>query len=406
MALAMRIEGLGKRYEIGQQREQGAEYVTLRDALTVRARELLRPQQLLKRAKPQDFWALKDVNLTVEQGDKVAIIGHNGAGKSTLLKILSQITEPTTGRVELYGRVSSLLEVGTGFHPELTGRENIYLNGSVLGMTQAEVRRKFDEIVDFAGIEDFLDTPVKRYSSGMRMRLGFAVAAHLESEILIIDEVLAVGDAAFQKKCLGKMDEVSKAEGRTILFVSHNISTVQQLCNKGMVLQKGEVVFNGHVNQAVQCYEKLTSILGSDFTLVAKHKAVDMVDYALCGDVASEADWEFSVTFEAKQEFKDCFFDFGIYNERHYPLVHHMSPPVEQFFTLKKGRTKVRVRIPAPRLNLGSYQLIIYLADREHKVLYESKNIPVAFVMDVPPQTGPTALITPNTSVKVSHEKA
>lgn len=254
MAVAMKIEGLSKKYQVGRQREPGSEYVALRDVLADKAKLLLKPQMFLKRAKPQDFWALKDVNLEIEQGDKVAIIGHNGAGKSTLLKILSQITEPTEGRVELYGRVASLLEVGTGFHPELTGRENIYLNGSILGMSHAEVRRKFDEIVDFSGVKEFLDMPVKRYSSGMRMRLGFAVAAHLESEILIIDEVLAVGDAAFQKKCLGKMDEVSKSEGRTILFVSHNMGAVQQLCNRGILLNKGQMVYSGELAETVKLY--------------------------------------------------------------------------------------------------------------------------------------------------------
>jgi len=403
---AIRIEGLGKKYRIRQKRS-GSNYVSLRDVLAESIHTLAtNPATLFCRRQTEDFWALKDINLEVGQGEKLAIIGHNGAGKSTLLKILSQITEPTIGRVELFGRVASLLEVGTGFHPELTGRENIFLNGSILGMSHAEVRRKFDEIVDFAGVEKFLDTPVKRYSSGMRTRLGFAVAAHLESEILIIDEVLAVGDAAFQKKCLGKMDEVSKSEGRTILFVSHNIPAVQQLCTKGVVLHKGEMVFNGHVNRAIQYYEKLISTLGTDFTLVTKHPSVNMISSRLCGDISSNKDWAFSITFESKQEFKDCFFDFGIYNERHYPLIHHMSPPINQYFTLEKGRTTIAVTVAAPSLGLGSYQLIVYLSDKEGNVLYESKNIPVAFVMETPPQTGPTALIAPDTKVTVHHEKA
>ncbi|WP_379093542.1 ABC transporter ATP-binding protein [Pedobacter sp. UC225_65] len=201
-------------------------------------------------------WSLKDLNFEIQQGDAVGIIGRNGAGKSTLLKILSKVTGPTTGKISGKGRIASLLEVGTGFHPELSGRENIFLNGAILGMRKHEIKRKFDEIVDFAGVERYIDTPVKRYSSGMYVRLAFAVAAHLESEILIVDEVLAVGDAEFQKKCLGKMGEVSKGEGRTVLFVSHNMHAVIELCNKGIVLNNGKVVFNSTANEAVKFYQK------------------------------------------------------------------------------------------------------------------------------------------------------
>lgn len=201
-----------------------------------------------------EFWALNDVNFEVKQGDVVGIIGRNGAGKSTLLKILSRITTPTSGSVEIYGRVASLLEVGTGFHPELTGRENVFLNGAILGMSKAEIRLKFDEIVSFAEVEKFIDTPVKRYSSGMYVRLAFAVAAHLEPEILIVDEVLAVGDAQFQKKCLGKMQEVG-AEGRTVLFVSHNMAAIKTLCSRGIVLSNGQMIFQGDINEAVGQYQ-------------------------------------------------------------------------------------------------------------------------------------------------------
>ncbi|SFM99540.1 lipopolysaccharide transport system ATP-binding protein [Algoriella xinjiangensis] len=199
-------------------------------------------------------WALKDINFQVEQGQAVGIIGRNGAGKSTLLKLLSRVTKPTTGTMKYKGRIASLLEVGTGFHPEMTGRENIYLNGAILGMTRKEITRKFDEIVDFAGVERYIDTPVKRYSSGMYVRLAFAVAAHLESEILIVDEVLAVGDADFQKKCLGKMGDVTKNEGRTILFVSHNLAAVNTLCSKGIVLENGKMKYNGNISGAMDSY--------------------------------------------------------------------------------------------------------------------------------------------------------
>lgn len=258
MATSIRIENIGKKYIIKRHRQTGSDYVSLRDVLSEgvksAGRRILGANKRGLDSTQQEFWALKNINLEIEQGDKLAIIGHNGAGKSTLLKVLSRITEPTTGRISLNGRIASLLEVGTGFHPELTGRENVFLNGSILGMSQKEIKRKFDEIVDFAGVETFLDTPVKRYSSGMRMRLGFAVAAHLDSEIMVIDEVLAVGDAAFQKKCLGKMDEVSQSEGRTILFVSHNTDIVQSLCNKAIVMSKGSILFEGGVLPAIETY--------------------------------------------------------------------------------------------------------------------------------------------------------
>ena len=199
-------------------------------------------------------WALQDINFEVQRGEVLGIIGRNGAGKSTLLKILSRVTEPTTGRIAMKGRVASLLEVGTGMHPDLTGRENIYLNGAILGMTKKEITSKFDEIVDFAGVERYIDTPVKRYSSGMHVRLGFAVAAHLEPEVLIVDEVLAVGDAEFQKKCLGKMQEVSQTEGRTILFVSHNLTAIKSICNKGLLLHNGQVISNNSIYDVVDHY--------------------------------------------------------------------------------------------------------------------------------------------------------
>ncbi len=217
-------------------------------------------KNITQKKETQDFWALNDVSFEIQQGDRVGIIGRNGAGKSTLLKILSRITPPTKGRIEYSGRMASLLEVGTGFHGDLSGRENIYLNGSILGMTKHEIDRKFDEIVSFAEIEKFLDTPVKRYSSGMYVRLAFAVAANLESDILIVDEVLAVGDAAFQKKCLGKMNEVSKADGRTILFVSHNMGQVASLCNTGILLNKGRVEEQGSINSIINRYYNENSL--------------------------------------------------------------------------------------------------------------------------------------------------
>ncbi|MEM7033994.1 MAG: ABC transporter ATP-binding protein, partial [Chloroflexota bacterium] len=251
----IKVEHLSKSYTIKHQ--QTAQYTTLRDVMTNGARSvakrLIGQHQNGGSPTREEFWALKDVSFEIKQGERVGIIGRNGAGKSTLLKILSRITEHTEGRVRLRGRVASLLEVGTGFHPELTGRENIYLNGAILGMSRVEIRRKFDEIVDFAEVEKFLDTPVKRYSSGMYVRLAFAVAAHLEPEILLVDEVLAVGDAAFQKKCLGKMEDVGK-DGRTVLFVSHNLGAIRTLCSRGIVLNQGRVLNIGPTSEAIRYY--------------------------------------------------------------------------------------------------------------------------------------------------------
>jgi len=261
MSYAIKVENLGKRYLIGHQKKEP--YSTLRDTLANGVHNLwnrLRNPSLSgSNDEIEEFWALKDINFEIQPGDRVGIIGRNGAGKSTLLKILSRITEPTTGKFTTRGRVASLLEVGTGFHPELTGRDNIFLNGAILGMSRADVKRQFDAIVDFSGVEKFLDTPVKRYSSGMYVRLAFAVAAHLEPDILIVDEVLAVGDAEFQKRCLGKMEEVGK-EGRTVVFVSHNMGAVQSFCNCTMILDFGKIIHKGNeVKEGTQFFSSLLS---------------------------------------------------------------------------------------------------------------------------------------------------
>jgi lipopolysaccharide transport system ATP-binding protein len=247
MTSAIVAEGLGKRYEIGKATGQG--YTTLRESLANGIR-----RGSFKKVETTDFWALRDVSFEVAQGDVVGIIGRNGAGKSTLLKLLSRITEPTTGRIRIRGRVASLLEVGTGFHPELTGRENIFLNGAILGMSRREISAKFEEIVDFAEVEQFLDTPVKRYSSGMYVRLAFAVAANLDPEVLIVDEVLAVGDSAFQRKCLGKMKDFSTSEGRTVLFVSHSMASVRALCTSALWLDHGQVRMRGSSLDVIRGY--------------------------------------------------------------------------------------------------------------------------------------------------------
>src|SRR5829696_2203458 len=248
--IAIRVEGLGKQYRIGGPRRSNR---TFRESILDTIASPIR--WLRGERNPQEtFWALDNVSFEIKQGEAIGIIGRNGAGKSTLLKILSRITKPTKGRVDLYGRVASLLEVGTGFHSELSGRDNIYLNGAILGMKHAEIARKFDEIVSFAEVEKFLDTPVKHYSSGMYVRLAFAVAAHLEPEILIVDEVLAVGDTEFQRKCLGKMGDVTQKEGRTVLFVSHNMAAIKNLCSSAALMKNGRVAMDASAEAAVHAY--------------------------------------------------------------------------------------------------------------------------------------------------------
>ena len=253
--IAIKVENLGKKYQIRHEGHQ--RYQTIREALVRQWGDLWHPPQK-DIVNVEDFWALKDVSFEVKRGECLGIIGRNGAGKSTLLKTLSRITEPTTGRIQLHGRVASLLEVGTGFHPELTGRENIYLNGVILGMTRKEMSRKFDEIVAFAQMEKFMDTPVKRYSSGMYMRLAFAVAAHLDAEIMVVDEVLAVGDINFRAKCLGKMKDIGENAGRTVLFVSHDMASIRQLCRQVLLLSAGQVLKIGATDEVTAFYEEMS----------------------------------------------------------------------------------------------------------------------------------------------------
>jgi lipopolysaccharide transport system ATP-binding protein len=298
MSEVIAVKHLSKRYWLRHQSR--SRYQSLRDDIAAWAGASLRSLRRFGRGKTaaesipatEEFWALKDISFKVEQGDVVGIIGRNGAGKSTLLKILSRITEPTEGRVEIIGRVASLLEVGTGFHPELTGRENVFLNGAILGMARAEIRKKFDEIVAFAEVEQFLDTPVKRYSSGMYVRLAFAVAAHMEPEILVIDEVLAVGDARFQSKCLGKMQDVSKKEGRTVLFVSHQMGTIRQLCKRGILLASGQIAAMGNVDEVIGKY--MDANLGGGFEADAS---------GLGKDVAIARAWSTNSSHESASSF-------------------------------------------------------------------------------------------------------
>lgn len=323
-------------------------------------------------------WSLRDINFEINQGDSVGIIGRNGAGKSTLLKILSQVTQPTTGKIYTKGRIASLLEVGTGFHPEMTGRENIYLNGAILGMRKHEIKRKFDEIVAFSGVERYIDTPVKRYSSGMYVRLAFAVAAHLESEILIVDEVLAVGDAEFQKKCLGKMNDVSKSEGRTVLFVSHNMAAVKSLCNSGMVLKNGSLYFQGTAENAVSNYLAGESDslnhkkFGNDFDFQQlKLNEISINPKGLTSDeILNEYhELEFHTNLEIKSQPERLHLTYVLKDSNGEALFTFSTAGTAQ---LRNGINELICSFPKGFLNIGNYYLDLYLIEDSKKaVLYE-----------------------------------
>ena len=367
------VENLSKRYMIGLQSQKGD---GLRHTLEQAVRapfQRLRKGPRVKRAKDEEFWALRDLNLEIKEGEVVGLIGSNGAGKSTLLKILSRITEPTQGRIHLRGRVSSLLEVGTGFHPELTGRENIYLNGAILGMERTEIKRKFDEIVDFSGLEKFLDTPVKRYSSGMYVRLAFAVAAHLEPEILIVDEVLAVGDSEFQKKCISKMNEVSTREGRTVIIVSHQIVSIQNLCTRCILLEKGEIVMDDRTESVIKKYaasrtdrSKInladrTDRTGKGLVRMTGLKLMDSagnnIERAMSGD---EVFVRISYSSEKSVGLKRCIIivDIGSENKWYFGLSTALSSTKELQIS---GDGWVDIHVPAWPLLGGKYQLNIYI---------------------------------------------
>lgn len=369
--IAIKVEGLGKKYTI--QHEQGGGYKTLRDTMASTARTVLNrikhPLTPYDRETAEEFWALKDVSFDIKQGDRVGIIGRNGAGKSTLLKVLSRITEPSTGKITINGRVASLLEVGTGFHPELSGRENIYLNGAILGMKRSEIRRKFDEIVDFAEVEKFLDTPVKRYSSGMYVRLAFAVAAHLEPEILVVDEVLAVGDAEFQKKCLGKMEDVSKNEGRTVLFVSHNMAAIKSLCNRGMVMEQGQSVFSGSASEAIERYIENRSehsmaggaVFALDPSLLAQITASRIQGLAGRSGDTFECDESLLIEFNwlVRERIPGVYGYLVIRRMDTTPVIEGDSQDIAPNVLdgLGPGEYRVHLRIPARTLGVGQYEV-------------------------------------------------
>jgi lipopolysaccharide transport system ATP-binding protein len=375
--IAISLKGVSKKYSIGKEKD-GSLRGTLGGIFSK------------KSASTEDFWALSDVSFDIQKGDVIGIIGKNGAGKSTLLKILSQITKPTAGVIEIEGRVASLLEVGTGFHPELTGRENVYLNGTILGMSRKEVAAKFDEIVAFSGVEKFIDTPVKRYSSGMYVRLAFAVAAHLEPEILIIDEVLAVGDAEFQKKCLGKMKDVA-GEGRTVIFVSHNIAAVSTLCNKGVVLEKGKMTFNGSAQEAISHYmDNKTGGLNYEYfddvevagklklnSIVVRNEGKKINDPLLDKDV---------INIETEVEFLTK-------NPERYHITYHLSNEMgETMFSFdsgvslkpqqKLGKNTFICQVPARFFQSGKYFLSLLILEDGKVMVKFAKDITMFTVID------------------------
>ena len=315
-------------------------------------------------------WALKDISFSVEQGDVVGIIGKNGAGKSTLLKLLSRVTGPSVGEIRARGRIGALLEVGTGFHPEMTGRENIYLNGAILGMSKAEITRKLDEIVDFSGCERYIDTPVKRYSSGMMVRLGFAVAAHLDPEILVVDEVLAVGDAEFQKKAIGKMQDVSKGEGRTVLFVSHNMSSIQQLCKTGILLDKGQVVFTGSAGATIKEY-----LHGDDRRMMhvapPDNAPLQLLQAQLSSSdtyvIHPSSELTLQMVVAVRAPIPHLVMGFNLYSSYGYPLARADYNDSDQVQTLPEGIYQISFRIPPYTLATGEYRIVFDVADIEVK---------------------------------------
>lgn len=353
------VEKLSKKYRIVHQ--AAAHYQTLREKMSGAVKKWATFGHCSDEITTEDFWALQDVSFEVERGDRIAVIGRNGAGKSTLLKVLSRITPPTSGRITLGGRVSSLLEVGTGFHPELTGRENIYLNGALIGMGKAEIKKKFDQIVEFADIEQFLDTPVKRYSSGMYVRLAFAVSAHLEPDILFIDEVLAVGDARFQKKCIGKMEEAAK-EGRTILFVTHNMGAVG-FCNKGILLEKGRVVPTASLQDCIQKYHATSASTGLAWTGDAGDNHVRIKSFQIIADDGSAIfkkgeKGRIEVVFHALKVIPDLVVGYFGFNKFGTNLLHYKINHEDQaVFKVEPGVYKVVTDVDFSVFSAGIFRL-------------------------------------------------
>lgn len=353
-----------------------------------------------RKGESEYVWALKDINFKVEEGDVVGIIGKNGAGKSTLLKLLSRVTAPTTGKITAYGRIASLLEVGTGFHPEMTGRENIYMNGAIMGMTKAEITRKLDEIIDFSGCERYIDTPVKRYSSGMTVRLGFAIAAHLEPDILVVDEVLAVGDAEFQKKAIGKMQDISQGGGRTVLFVSHNMAAVRALCKTGIVIENGKLLFSGTAEQAVKQYlqtnkyvqSKLFVNITNEMRDPGRSKEVIFLSIQHIKEsavFASDENLPLIITIKAFHDVNACRICCTINNSEGVPICNNSS---DTFFPIKKGEIKrIKYTLINPGLVNGGYSISFSVGTGNMttgETNFDVVKNPITFEIDKPHKNG------------------
>ncbi|KQT22954.1 hypothetical protein ASG22_14505 [Chryseobacterium sp. Leaf405] len=386
--LALKAENISKQYRLGQVGTGTLSHDLNRFWHKVRGKEdpylkIGETNDRTKKGNSEYVWSLRDINFEIKQGDAIGIIGRNGAGKSTLLKLLSKVTKPTTGQIYTNGRIASLLEVGTGFHPEMTGRENVFLNGAILGMTRKEISRKFDEIVDFSGVERYIDTPVKRYSSGMYVRLAFAVAAHLESEILIVDEVLAVGDADFQKKCLGKMNDVAKGEGRTILFVSHNMTAVKELCNKGILLSQGTLAYEGDMLNTIIEYQKSSSTtshyhyngnineaLGNE-NIKIKEFSVQPIHGNLI-DIDSGVHVKLVFENYCPNITLDTTFELKNYEEL---VIFHVGSFVADNNDSKVGEYIVEFDIPSGSLNAGNYYFKLYFGKDQSVLMYGIDNI-------------------------------
>jgi lipopolysaccharide transport system ATP-binding protein len=390
---AIIVENLSKCYLVGHRSGEFGDrsggraryrYTALRDVIgrevrgfTRKALDVVHGRQVVQGDEVEKFWALKNISFEVKHGQAVGIIGRNGAGKSTLLKVLSRITAPTEGRVLLRGRVASLLEIGTGFHPELTGRENIFLNGAILGCSQREIRKKFDEIVAFAEVETFLDTPVKRYSSGMYMRLAFAVAAHLEPDILVIDEVLAVGDVEFHKKCFGKLDEVSRRDGRTVLFVSHNLAAVSEMADRALLLDTGSIVLDGSVSDVVSKY--LSRGAGHAIYVAPAGRRIKSPYVSRIEVDTSNSNGmhqfgrplEIKIWIQHEEVMSQGRLHVQIFNQYQHPVIHAYALNPNVRFGTAPGETVLTCRFPALRLNVGKFHLRTYLSEPPGREVYE-----------------------------------
>lgn len=398
------VRNLGKKYIIRHQQER---YGSLRDTIANKTKEIIHPGSK-QHINKEEFWALQDINFDIKQGDRVGIIGRNGAGKSTLLKLLSRITEPTTGSIKIRGRVASLLEVGTGFHPELTGRENIYLNGAILGMSKVEIHKKFDEIVEFAGVEKFLDTPVKRYSSGMYVRLAFSVAANLDSEVLIVDEVLAVGDSEFQAKCLGKMDE-SASSGKTVLFVSHSMEAIEKLCTSGVILDNGKVLNKGNdINMIIRQYLKegetrkavwkLQNCTKNEYFVPYRMRVIDTRQRIIEEPILGLERAYLEIEGEILQIHPSLVIGYYLYDSRGTAIYSTFLNEGlnEKKIQFHKGNIKLKTEIPINILKEGDYRIELEVVLHQIKYLIQpGKNAPIINIR-VQGSNSKSSLIIPN----------